>query len=244
MCTPVKEANFKKKYPPPQLQLGGGIFNITQLKLIALIVMILDHVHYVFSGLYEIPIQFKYVGRIAFPLYIFAVVEGYAHTKDKRKYMTRLLVLSIIMQLGNSMLNILLPRADGFNLTANIFVTLFLIVLSIQQLENIKNKKNVWMSAITLISILLISQYVEYGTLFIILGMLMHMYRTIRKQQIIIYTLFSLIYVTSYQFMMILAAPLMLLYNSHKGKNLQKLFYIIYPIHLWLLYILAIQLQN
>ena len=36
------------------------------------------------------------IGRLAFPLYAFMIVEGYFHTKDIKKYVGRLLLFAVI----------------------------------------------------------------------------------------------------------------------------------------------------
>ncbi|MGO0861946.1 TraX family protein, partial [Clostridioides difficile] len=46
----------------------------------------------------------------------------------------------------------------------------------------------------------------------------------------------------NYQWMMIASLPFMLLYNGEKGKSMKYLFYLYYPIHIYLLYILGVYL--
>lgn len=47
------------------------------------------------------------------------------------------------------------------------------------------------------------------------------------------------LFTVNYQWMMIFSLPIMLLYNGKKGKGLKKLFYVYYPVHLAVLYIIA-----
>ena len=54
------------------------------LKIIACITMFIDHVGYaIFNG----PSWFNYIGRIAFPIFAFQISEGYAHTRNIKKYL-------------------------------------------------------------------------------------------------------------------------------------------------------------
>ncbi|WP_255616313.1 MULTISPECIES: TraX family protein [unclassified Clostridioides] len=46
----------------------------------------------------------------------------------------------------------------------------------------------------------------------------------------------------NYQWMMIASLPFMLLYNGEKGKSMKYLFYLYYPIHIYILYILGVYL--
>ena len=58
----------------------------TQLKTIALVLMVLDHIHYFFEFTGCIPTVFSMLGRLSAPLFLFCTVEGFAHTHDRRRY--------------------------------------------------------------------------------------------------------------------------------------------------------------
>ena len=53
-----------------------------QLKYIALITMVFDHIHYFFDYTGKIPIWFTMIGRLAAPLFLFAVIEGFVQTES------------------------------------------------------------------------------------------------------------------------------------------------------------------
>ncbi|MFQ8878147.1 MAG: TraX family protein [Roseburia hominis] len=46
--------------------------------------MILDHIHYFFSFTGKIPLFFSWIGRLAAPLFLFCIVEGFLHTHDRK----------------------------------------------------------------------------------------------------------------------------------------------------------------
>lgn len=52
-------------------------------------------------------------------------------------------------------------------------------------------------------------------------------------------SLYDSFFIINYQWMMIFALPIMLLYNGEKGKGYKYFFYIFYPLHIYLLYILG-----
>ena len=70
--------------------------NSFQLKWIAVITMIIDHTGAV---LFPDDMVFRYIGRIAFPIFCFLLVEGFFHTRDVRKYMLRLGLFALISEI-------------------------------------------------------------------------------------------------------------------------------------------------
>ena len=67
-----------------------------QLKCIAIVSMALDHTGAV---LYPSQIWLRCLGRIAFPIFCFLIVEGFFHTHDVRRYMGRLGVFALISEI-------------------------------------------------------------------------------------------------------------------------------------------------
>ncbi len=71
--------------------------SIFLIKIIAVITMFCDHIKYAIPQTNNIVLII--LGRIAFPLFCFALVEGYVHTSNKEKYIKRLLIFAIISQI-------------------------------------------------------------------------------------------------------------------------------------------------
>lgn len=71
--------------------------NGNQLKLVAVVSMLLDHIGVVLvnGAVYE---MLRVLGRAAFPIYAFLLVEGYFHTRDWKKYALRLGVLAVVSE--------------------------------------------------------------------------------------------------------------------------------------------------
>ncbi|WP_325200269.1 TraX family protein [Oscillibacter sp.] len=86
------------------------------LKWIALALMVLDHIHYMFAYTGRAPEWFSMLGRLAAPLFLFCLAEGFSHTHDRRKYFIKVYAIHLLMSgLLFLMLCGLLPvRPDGF----------------------------------------------------------------------------------------------------------------------------------
>jgi hypothetical protein len=69
------------------------------IKLIAIAAMTIDHIALILFPRYslDVPVLFMHItGRLTAPIMIFFVVEGYYHTHDIKKYLSRLFIFSII----------------------------------------------------------------------------------------------------------------------------------------------------
>ena len=60
------------------------------LKYLALVLMVMDHIHYMFEFTGYVPIWFSWLGRIAAPLFLFCLIEGFIHTHDRKKYFKKI----------------------------------------------------------------------------------------------------------------------------------------------------------
>ena len=71
------------------------------LKVIALLTMTIDHLGFLlFYHNYELSNAFRYIGRLALPLFCFMIVEGAIHTKNFKKYALRLGVMASLISLA------------------------------------------------------------------------------------------------------------------------------------------------
>ena len=67
------------------------------MKWIAVLTMITDHVGRMFFPDVHI---FNIIGRIAFPLFAFLLIEGFVHTGNLKKYMLRMLIFACISEIA------------------------------------------------------------------------------------------------------------------------------------------------
>ena len=71
------------------------------MKLIAMVSMVTDHTavflypHFIDKSLYE---ALRAVGRLAFPIYAYLIVNGYQKTSSVKHYLTRLVAFALVSQ--------------------------------------------------------------------------------------------------------------------------------------------------
>ncbi|AKG34556.1 TraX family protein [Paenibacillus durus] len=66
------------------------------MQLIAMLTMLIDHIGYIF---FPQDLGWRYIGRIAFPIYCYALVQGHLYTSSKSRYVLRLLIIALIAQI-------------------------------------------------------------------------------------------------------------------------------------------------
>lgn len=257
-----------------------------QLKLIAMFLMLLDHIYYYFSYTNMIPIQFKWVGRIVAPLFIFVAQEGFYHTRSRVKMLLRLYLFSVGMNLITLKINTLFPRPDGIIMMHSMFSTIFLVGVYISlydyMIDNFKRGEKaksliafIGMILPLAINILLfiniekipqnlyfiianfipLPLLVEGSFVFIALGLMLYVYRNNKVAQSLVIIMVSITLMpiqdmsiqnmfTYYNWMMIFSLPFIWAYNGQKGKGMKYLFYIFYPAHIYILYLLSVFLYK
>ena len=118
------------------------------LKCIALFTMIVDHVGlhllrnsgivlmHTSAGPLELFTLMRKVGRLAFPIYCFLLVEGFLHTHDRRKYGLNLLAFALISEIPWN-----LEHTGALHCSSqNVFFTLFLGYAGMCCIEELKER--------------------------------------------------------------------------------------------------------
>lgn len=110
------------------------------IKLIAFLTMTIDHVGWMLEvnvgGNYIIAVIFRYIGRLALPLFCFMIAEGMIHTKKAGNYLLRLGIMATLISAGFIFIHYS-PYFPGFNIRnqGNIFIDLLLGALAILALK-------------------------------------------------------------------------------------------------------------
>lgn len=238
------------------------------LKMIAVITMLIDHsaatiLERILAQMpswapvtvdnweqwYRLDLLLRGIGRMAFPIYCFLLVEGFHYTHSHRKYAFRLFVFALIsevpfdMALNQSVLEL------SYN---NVFFTLFLGLLVIMAADWVmehfsSGKMTSEIGRIILLVVIgivgcVLASYVfscDYGASGVIAIYIMYLLRKNRELGFA----FAVISLGMLSGSLELLALLMLvplhLYNGTRGKQHKYFFYAFYPVHLLLLALIA-----
>lgn len=207
------------------------------LKTVALATMIIDHYGAIFQSGENI---YRIIGRIAFPVYCFLLVEGYFHTSDVKKYGKRLLLFAIVSEIP---FDLAFYGKIGFE-HQNIFFTLSIGLAAIFFIDNKEGKYNFNKSlVIAAAGIFAMILSVDYNIMGVIYILSFYFTRNFPKKRQVLYMavimLFTNLMSSPLQQFSLLALPLIYFYNGElgqKNKFLQIMFYAAYPMHLLLFY--------
>lgn len=214
-------------------------FGRSFLKITAMLSMLCDHIAFVlipaagYPSLYYI---MRAVGRIAFPLFCFMLVEGFIYTHNREKYMIRLAVFAVISEIPFD-----LSSCGGvFNWDSqNVIWTLligFIVMYVIDKADDIYIAKILAMLAGCTAAYFMRTDYSVFGILVITV---LYIYRYNRKMGMVIMGILILLQ-NSIEMYAVLSIPIILNYSPDKNNvSLPKyFFYAFYPAHLFILYII------
>ena len=223
-------------------------FSLSQLKRAAALFMLIDHAAVVLlernqylnlPSVQILDIAMRLVGRMAFPLYCFFLAEGFLHTKSRRKYARRLFFLAILSELPFDLAvsgKIWYPGAQ------NTVFTLLLGLGALVCLECFEAQKNRLPALAGVCCFMAAAEVLktDYGAGGILLILSLYLFRHRPPERMFFG---CLILFADYKNFMGIAAWIAFFfinhYNGEKGKDDGRMFYVFYPAHLMILYMLG-----
>ena len=206
------------------------------LKLIACITMLVDHIGTIFVP-WEIP---RIIGRISFPIFCFLLVEGVHHTRNTRRYGLRLLVGAIISELVYDLAFYGKPTWEA----SSVMITL---LLGFGAMQIIHSKHHIAIRIIGTILMIIAGEmlHCDFGAFGILLIILFELTRKLPYKVIIqtIGMIFLFTHIGGIALWGVLAIIPISLYSSKKrtyNKTIQYAFYLFYPVHLLVLYVISL----
>lgn len=239
---------IKKGQPPKRWQ----VFNGAQLKYIAFLSMLLDHVNNAMITPYldgkglllHVSNVLSILGRVAFPLFMFFLVEGFFKTRSRKKYLINLLIFGVLSEVPFD----LFTSRELFNKNwNNMMFTLALSLATIWIVDEMKGRlakksKTLWYGASVLVVAVMCAVAMffslDYDYHAIIVAYLFYLfyekplYGAVLGYLSIIKELYS-----------VLGFAATLTYNGERGKQYKWLNYAFYPVHLLILGLLRVALK-
>lgn len=219
------------------------------LKMIALLSMTMDHIGVVIVGRFMVTEGFdqvfwegiyqplRSIGRIAFPIFCFLLVEGFIYTKSKGKYFGRMIIFALISEIP---FNLALKGTIAEPKYQNIFWELslgILLMIIIERIEKLKENELLKWSlilAVVLLGIWLAETLnFDYGDHGMISIVLLYCFRSYRFTQLIA-GIISFLWSLEATFAFLPIA----FYNGKRGRQMKYVFYLFYPSHLLLFYLI------
>ena len=244
------------------------------IKVIAIITMLIDHIaacilarymllHNISINLEHLsentPIAGIYllmrlIGRIAFPLFIFLLVQGMIYTRNRWLYEIRLAAFALISEipfdLAFSLSDEEIKQGRLLELTyQNVFFTLAIggAVIILTSLLEEKRKGDRFLKlekAAVVLSFMALAAllHTDYGAIGVLAIVIMWYFRD-RPSLALPLMCAALMLSDTTELMALLALPVILSYDGTRGGAVKYFFYIFYPAHLlllWLVYRLII----
>lgn len=216
------------------------------LKAIALLSMTLDHIGVAFEQ--SIPVWayllLRTVGRMAFVMFCFFIVQGFLHTKSIGKYALRLGIFALLCEIPFD----LFLHGEPFSWSGqNVMITLLLGLLSLWAYEKFKSKMLLALLCVAALCVAALLLKSDYGLLGVLLIFILYQTRNNPKAKYLLSALLLFLLGLSggniltglIQLAGLAGLALCELYNGRQGPKLKYLFYIYYPAHMLLLYFIC-----
>lgn len=184
---------------------------------------------------------FDILGRIAFPLFCFLLVEGFFNTRNRKKYLLTLLLFGVLSEVPFDMFT----TASFYNPNwTNVMFTLALVLVTIWVIDVLKGRvpKGLWYAlSLLIVAVMCIAAAalsVDYEHHAILIGYFFYLFHG--RTAIAIPFCYASMYTQPWA---LLGFGLTLTYNGQRGRQNKLLNYGFYPAHLLILGILRLCLE-
>lgn len=227
------------------------------LHILAMIFMLLDHL---WATVVPGNQWMTCVGRLAFPIFAFMIVEGYYHTHNLKRYVLRLLVFALISEIP---FDLMYGSTVFYPFHQNVLWTFLLAIGCIVLIDKVRKRGTWWKTVLVavpvtaigaLLGTLTMTDYFAFGILMVLVFYFFHgrkWYHFIGQLVCLYYInaelfaglqygveIFGHAFEISHQGLAVLALIPIWLYNGEQGphnKAIQFVYYAFYPVHMLIL---------
>lgn len=241
------------------------------LRLIACLAMLLDHIGFITGNMF-----LRAIGRIAFPIFVYLICNGFRHTSCRWRYALRLAIFALASQIPFSLL---CSNSFTYN-SGNVFFTLLAALSCIWATDLLRSNKIgkwfCWLPVVLLCGFYQVGWLrSDYGGRGVVLAIIFYLFDGKKWWQRLVVAVLSLAAVfynqltavgmtlllegtvtiltlsqwDLWQLFSLGSLPLIFLYNGKKGpqpenkfaaKMMQISFYLFYPLHMLILWLIAV----
>ena len=209
------------------------------LKLIAMITMAIDHTGAI---LFPEHIWLRIIGRLAFPIFAYMVAEGFYYTHNKNRYLLRMGIFACVTE---PFFDLAFYGRLGFT-HQNVCLTFFIAIAGLYAIYMVQQKVNnivavKLISCVIIVIFALVAQFLrtDYGSFGVMLVYVYYMLRDNYLEKHIFSTVLQIVCATGIQRYSALSTIPLMLYNGKRGRGLKYMFYVFYPAHLFVLYLIS-----
>jgi len=216
----------------------------TTLKFIALITMAIDHVGMAF---FPGTMWLRAIGRIAMPIFAFCIAEGFVHTRNRGRYLLRLVIFAAVSELPY---DLAVSGAVDWQ-SQNVIITFALSAAALICFDWLSRKKNRLCSAAAWTAVVLFAgiaalAHTDYGFAGVALVFGFYILRDKPRAVRIGVSLicFAALDGILFELWCLMSAVPLLMYNGERGAGLKWTFYLFYPLHLLMIYFALLGLMR
>lgn len=178
------------------------------------------------------------IGRIAFPIYCFMLVEGFLRTRNIHRYLGRMFLFALISEIP---FDLAFAGQVFYWEYQNVMFTLLAGLLAMYLSDLLRQKLNhKFLQLVTTVGVWLLCMQAaewmmtDYGAKGVACIGVLYIFRYWRGLQLIGGAL-----AFSWEMPAPVSFLLIALYNGKKGRSMKQFFYAFYPVHLLILYLIS-----
>ena len=249
----------------------SGRLTSEKLKILAMGTMFLDHAAAAIifgSGLNRlsplvenIGIAMRLVGRMAFPLYAFLLVQGFLWTRDWTRYVARVALFALISEVP---FNLMVAGEVWYSRAQNTIVTLGIGLICMRMLETLEKQfeltpglgrvgaggkllgmaLGIWTVAAAMFTAELMRA--DYGALGVLLVVVLYVFRH-RPPELVVAGCLAAVLIYGFGIEVLFAWIAFFFisrYNGERGRKLGLMPYVFYPVHLLVVWLVGAMIRG